>query len=176
MKSTLIQELNVAEIKLTQKIYADTPPDDKHRRRATECMWFWAQFGWLNRSSSCDRLLAPPAAEPQAFSARRRSTVRPADGAFLFTDLTGPIESWSFLLLTPFLFMWFRAGELANEYMEWNCVKTNKYGRRQNRVIGVDGTHIFNKRPAGNRANVRFPAQIKSNCMCVSLRCVCSNV
>ena len=106
---------------------------------------------------------APPVAEPlTSAAARRRSTMRPADGAFLFTDLTGVAVAMKRLgFLLTFLSLDFFAVCVANEYMEWNCVKTNKYGRRQNRVIGVDGTHIFNKRPAGNRANVRCMRQLQ---------------
>ncbi len=46
----------------------------------------------------------------------------------------------------------------ANAYQEWNVVKKNKFGRRQERIFGVDGKKIYNaKRGAlrgGNQAGV----------------------
>ena len=32
----------------------------------------------------------------------------------------------------------------ANAYQEWNVVKKNKFGRRQERIFGVDGRLIYN--------------------------------
>lgn len=32
----------------------------------------------------------------------------------------------------------------ANAYQEWNVVKKNKFGRRQDRVFGVDGKKVYN--------------------------------
>jgi hypothetical protein len=46
----------------------------------------------------------------------------------------------------------------ANAYQEWNVVKKNKFGRRQERIFGVDGKKIYNaKRGAlrgGNQQGV----------------------
>jgi hypothetical protein len=40
----------------------------------------------------------------------------------------------------------------AAVYQEWNVVKKNKFGRMQQRVIGIDGQKIYNsKRENGNR-------------------------
>jgi hypothetical protein len=32
----------------------------------------------------------------------------------------------------------------ANAYKEWNVVKKNKFGRRQERIFGVDGKRVYN--------------------------------
>lgn len=34
----------------------------------------------------------------------------------------------------------------ANAYQEWNVVKRNKFGRRQERVFGVDGKTVYNSK------------------------------
>jgi len=34
----------------------------------------------------------------------------------------------------------------ANAYQEWNVVKKNKFGRKQERVFGVDGKKIYNSK------------------------------
>jgi hypothetical protein len=43
-----------------------------------------------------------------------------SEGAFVFTEAT------------------------ANAYKEWNVVKKNKFGRRQERIFGVDGKKVYN--------------------------------
>jgi hypothetical protein len=35
---------------------------------------------------------------------------------------------------------------MANAYQEWNVVKKNKFGRKQERVFGVDGKKIYNSK------------------------------
>ena len=44
----------------------------------------------------------------------------------------------------------------ATVYEEWHVVKRNRFGRRQERVLGVDATKIYNdKRDKGRRYQVR---------------------
>jgi hypothetical protein len=48
---------------------------------------------------------------------------------------------------------------LANVYQEWNIVKKNKFGRKQERIIGIDGKNVYNakrgdKRGIGPGSNV----------------------
>jgi hypothetical protein len=35
---------------------------------------------------------------------------------------------------------------LAVVYQEWNVVKKNKFGRKQERIIGIDGKMVYNSR------------------------------
>jgi hypothetical protein len=47
----------------------------------------------------------------------------------------------------------------ANAYQEWNVVKKNKFGRRQERIFGVDGRIVYNAkrgalRGGGNQGSV----------------------
>lgn len=34
----------------------------------------------------------------------------------------------------------------ANVYQEWHIVKKNKYGRKQERIIGIDGMRVYNSK------------------------------
>jgi hypothetical protein len=38
----------------------------------------------------------------------------------------------------------------AAVYQEWNVVKKNKFGRMQERILGIDGTHMYNSRRLGH--------------------------
>lgn len=40
---------------------------------------------------------------------------------------------------------------LANVYQEWHIVKKNKYGRRQERIIGIDGKKVYNSKRGERR-------------------------
>jgi hypothetical protein len=48
---------------------------------------------------------------------------------------------------------------MANAYQEWNVVKKNKFGRKQERVFGVDGKKIYNSKRGqlrgGNQTGVQ---------------------
>lgn len=48
---------------------------------------------------------------------------------------------------------------MANAYQEWNVVKKNKFGRKQERVFGVDGKKIYNSKrgqlKGGNQTGVQ---------------------
>ena len=37
----------------------------------------------------------------------------------------------------------------AAVYQEWNVVKKNKFGRMQERILGIDGSHMYNSRRLG---------------------------
>lgn len=37
----------------------------------------------------------------------------------------------------------------AAVYQEWNVVKKNKFGRMQERMLGIDGSHLYNSRRLG---------------------------
>jgi hypothetical protein len=37
----------------------------------------------------------------------------------------------------------------AAVYQEWNVVKKNKFGRMQERILGVDGSHLYNSKRLG---------------------------
>lgn len=55
---------------------------------------------------------------------------------------------------TPFVF----TEATANAYKEWNVVKRNKFGRRQDRVFGVDGKKVYNAKRGqlkGNQTGVQ---------------------
>lgn len=41
----------------------------------------------------------------------------------------------------------------ANAYKEWNVVKKNKFGRRQERVFGVDGKTVYNAKRGQLKGN-----------------------
>lgn len=47
----------------------------------------------------------------------------------------------------------------ANAYQEWNVVKKNKFGRKQERIFGVDGKKVYNAKRGqlrgGNQAGVQ---------------------
>lgn len=47
----------------------------------------------------------------------------------------------------------------ANAYKEWNVVKKNKFGRRQERIFGVDGKKVYNGKRGllikGNQSGVQ---------------------
>lgn len=43
--------------------------------------------------------------------------------------------------------------QLAPMYQEWLVVKKNKYGLRQDRIFGVDGTKVYNMKRGHTRAN-----------------------
>lgn len=47
------------------------------------------------------------------------------DGNMLFTDITAAV------------------------YQEWNVIKQNKFGRMQERILGIDGNHLYNSRRLG---------------------------
>ncbi len=55
----------------------------------------------------------------------RTSGKRPAQNTFLFNEVT------------------------AAMYKQWNVIKTNKWGRRQERLIGIDLTKIYNRKTDG---------------------------
>lgn len=40
----------------------------------------------------------------------------------------------------------------AAVYQEWNIVKKNKFGRRQERIMGVDAHKIYNSKKEGKKA------------------------
>ena len=42
----------------------------------------------------------------------------------------------------------------ANAYQEWNVVKKNKFGRRQERIFGVDGKKVYNSKRGQYRGGV----------------------
>lgn len=38
----------------------------------------------------------------------------------------------------------------ASAYQEWNVIKKNKFGRKQDRVIGIDGSKVYNGKRGQN--------------------------
>ena len=38
----------------------------------------------------------------------------------------------------------------AAVYQEWNVIKKNKFGRMQERILGIDGTHLYNSKRLGH--------------------------
>ena len=51
---------------------------------------------------------------------------------------------------------------LAVVYQEWNVVKKNKFGRKQERIIGIDGKMVYNSRRdkfKGHASNSVYRAQ-----------------
>jgi hypothetical protein len=73
------------------------------------------------RGSKHKRSATTPDARGRSFSGRRVSDKREDPDNFLFNDLTSAV------------------------YEEWNVIKTNKWGKRQRRVLGIDNEKIFNK-------------------------------
>lgn len=47
----------------------------------------------------------------------------------------------------------------ANAYQEWNVVKKNKFGRKQERVFGVDGKKVYNSKRGQYRGGVATGVQ-----------------
>jgi hypothetical protein len=69
-----------------------------------------------------------------ASSAAAAAAAGDSEGIFVFTEAT------------------------ANAYKEWNVVKKNKFGRRQERVFGVDGKKVYNAKRGqlkGNQSGVQ---------------------
>lgn len=42
-------------------------------------------------------------------------------------------------------------------YQEWNVIKKNKFGRKQSRIIGIDGMKIYNSRPKNTVGGLSIP-------------------
>jgi hypothetical protein len=152
MKSSLLMELQVSEIQLVQKMYEDTPRHIPWRRaQGAEGGGNAARGGGnaagLNTGGTGG---GADAAEDQSPFGERRGTLRPAEGEFLFNDLT------------------------AQAYQEWKVVKTNKFGRKQERLMGVDGTSIYNMKPDGKRSNVRVQQRLITDIVSIGYRNVAS--
>ena len=65
------------------------------------------------------------------------ANVRPELDAFMYNDMT------------------------ASQYKEWNVVKRNKFGKRQQRVMGVDLTKIYNYNK-GSRSTLRRNSAVRT--------------
>ena len=100
-----------------------------------------ARLGSLDEGA--DALGGDAGGRGQAGGGGGNVNVRPELDSFMYNDMT------------------------ASQYKEWNVIKTNKFGKKQQRVMGVDLTKIYNYNKAGRSAlrrnsTVRTPERLIS--------------
>lgn len=114
--STQIDNLNVNTIELTTKKYADSPAYGLQELNG---------YSSLKRMHSAESNASGGTGRTKARGQSgkgNKGLKRPPESAFLYNEVTAAI------------------------YKEWTIVKTNRWGRRQKRIIGVDLSKIYNKK------------------------------
>ncbi len=72
-----------------------------------------------------------------------------AGGVFLSIEFDNPMLSYRHTRPDPSIFMY--NDVKAAMYKEWKVIKTNKFRKRQHRMLGIDVQKIYNKK-VGERA------------------------
>jgi len=129
---------------------APTPPSSSALGRSASSVLF--------SSPSSTREVG--AGAPQMLELRNVATGRRLSPSMLVADLTtddlelcpvnlarsrrrGSTFEARELSVDPSLFQF--TAQSASEYKEWTCIKVNRHGTRQERIIGIDAWHVYNK-------------------------------
>lgn len=63
----------------------------------------------------------------------------------------------------------FMSREFAREYTEYKVIKTNQWGKKQERIMGIDGEKIYNKNATGGSDDVHRPFRLISEVLSIEL-------